>query len=1018
MNIELEERLIDLLAQAVELAPSRRRSFLEQACGEDSVLFREALELLAHEDEVSQFLERAAAMPITKAAPSSGGHTWSPPEEEGASLDQQSGGAEIPPNVDPPALIGKKVRQFRIVELLGQGGMGELYIGFDEVLRRQVAIKAIRSGHLMKAGARTLFLREARILSQLEHPNICRIYEYIEEEFGDFLVLELIRGRTLKDALKEELSGTLKLRFAKQIARGLAAAHSKGVVHCDLKPANIMLTERNEAKILDFGIASVRQAREGAMETSDATWRPREGMVVGTPGYMSPEQARGEPAAAPGDVFALGLLLQELFTGQPAYSRESSGNLFVRMIRGKTEPIHGLAPGLAVLIRETLEIEPSERPSASDVAEKMHWLTVVGSGVHNPEDLVYRAGLEDSIWTRPHLDTEETRREASMGAGRRLAFGFGGAALLILVLLVVAAGWRAFVSRSEPTAVTSAQAPAAETVASQAESEASELVAKRVMVIPFENRTEDQNLDSLGVIIADWLTQGLSRAGRLDIVPLDLAVRSVRFVAQQAGDDSSQVDHFAVAQETGSGIVVSGAYYRQRDELVLRGQITDVTAGKILSATESLRTPLSDPIGVLEDLEEAVRTRVAAQLDRQLAQFGGLVTRPPSYQAYEAYVSGMERYWQLDFDGAIESMKLAAEIAPEFATPRLISASASLNLGRFAEVQAIVTGLNAQREKLAPQDRFYLNWLEARCLGDRAQAVRAARQARDLFPQSQWAEVLGLDALLANLPAQAASALATQSPDRGYLRGWTAHFYYLTAAWHLLGDRTRELEDARRGRVLYPGSMTVVLAEAKALAAAGKEDELFDLLAQSETLSGEFVHTAGSAMTLAAMELEAHGRPKAARRAAEMAVDWYRRRPPEETSEPPYLDGLARVLFVAEQFDEAEEVFGELARKIPESVDYLGYLGVLATIRGDRSALRIIEQLRALDRPYLFGKHHYWQAAILAWRGEKQQATEQLHQAISEGHPFEWPELHPHVDPIWRPLRNDLAFLEITEPKG
>ncbi len=1006
MDLELEERLIDLLAQAVELEPSRRRSFIEQACGGDQVLLREALELLAHDDDTDRFLENPAVVPITRTEPDSGG----------SGVDQHEDSAELPPTVGQPGLIGKKVRQFRIVELLGHGGMGDLYIGFDEVLRRQVAIKAIQSAQLLRASARALFLREARILSQLEHPNICRIYEYIEEESADFLVLELIRGKTLKAALAEKLSGALKLRFAKQIARGLAAAHSKGVVHCDLKPANVMLTDRQEAKILDFGIASVRQAQEIPAETSGATWRPRQGMVVGTPGYMSPEQARGEPVAAPSDVYSLGLLLQELFTGRPAYDRKASGNLFVKMISGRTEPIASLAPGLSAVINETLAIEPAERPSASDVAEKMHLMTVVGSGVHNPEELVYLAGCEEQTQSLIP-DPDETRRQAKAATGRRFALGFGGAALLILILLAAAVGWPGIASRSEPKPVTSAAAPAAEIVA-PAEPAAPALVAKRVMVIPFENRTGDQDLDSLGVIIADWITQGLSRAGKLDIVPLDLTVKSVRFVEQQAGDDAPQVDHFAVAQETGSGIMVSGAYYRQREELILRAQITDIAAGKILSATESLRTPISDPLGVLGDLEENVRTRVAAHLDRLLTEFGDLITKPPSYEAYEAYVSGIERYWRLDFNGAVETLARAAEIAPEFAAPRLISASALMNLGRFAEVHAIVQSLDTQREKLAPQDRLYLNWLEARCLGDRAQAVRAARQARDLTPQSQWAETLGVDALLANLPAQAASALATQSPDRGYLRGWSAHFYYLAAAWHLLGDRTRELEDARRGRVLYPGSMTVVLAEAKALAAAGKEDELFDLLAESETLAGEFVHTAGTAMTLAAIELEAHGRPKAARHAAEMAVDWYRRRSPEEASEFFYQEGLARVLFVAEQFDEAAAVFAELARKNPESVDYLGYLGVLATIRGDRSALRIIEQLRAFDRPYLFGKHHYWQAAILAWRGEKQQATEQLRQAVSEGHPFEWPELHPHVDPIWRPLRNDPAFLEITEPKG
>ncbi len=1018
MDLELEKRLNDLLTRAIGLAPAERRPFLEQACGEDHALLREVLDLLTDEDESSGFLEAPAGLPITKAEPGAipRGSSGFDPQAVGDSF------LDFTQTIDQPDLLGKKIRQFRIVELLGRGGMGNLYIGFDEVLRRQVAIKAIRDTQL-KTQARILFLREARILSQLEHPNICRIYEYIEEEFGDFLVLELIRGKTLRAALKEELSGALKLRLAKQIAGGLAAAHSKGIVHCDLKPANVMLTDRQEAKILDFGIASVRQAQGTMAETSGATWRPRQGVIVGTPGYMSPEQAGGKPVEAATDVFALGLLLQELFTGRPAYYRGSSENLFVRMICGGTVPIEGLAPELTALIGETLTLEPEERPSASEVADRMDWMTIAGSGVHDPEEVVYRAGHEDPT-SPPARDSgtagpETARPETEAEIVVRRLFGLGGAAIggaviAILVLLAAAAGWR-LASRSESEPAASVATPV-ETVA--VETAAPELVAKRVMVIPFDNRTEDRDLDPFGVIIADWLTQGLSRAGTLDVVPLDLAVRSARFVAGQAEDEEVQIDHFAVAQETGSGIVISGAYYRRRQELIVRGQITDVAGRKTLSATESLRTPISDPIGVLENLEDAVRTRVAADLDRQLAQFGDLVTRPPSYEAYEAYVAGMEQYWRLDFNGAIESLRLAAEIAPEFPTPQLISASALMNLGRFAEVQAIVTRLDAQREKLAPQGRFYLDWLEAQCRGDRVRAVQVAREALVLSPQSSWAENLGIEALRANLPAQAVSALAPLPPDRGYLRGWTAHFFYLTGAWHLLREHTRELEDARRGRRLYPGSLNVVLAEARALAALGEEDELFDLLGQIESLPREFLDTPGSAMTLAAMELEAHGRPKAARRAAEMAIDWYRRRPPEEASEPFFREGLARALFVAEQLDEAEEVFRELALKNPETVDYLGYLGVLATIRGDRSALPILEQLRALDRPYLFGKHHRWQAAILAWRGEKEQATELLRQAISEGYPFEWPELHPHVDPTWRPLRDDPTFLEITSPRG
>jgi tetratricopeptide (TPR) repeat protein len=427
---------------------------------------------------------------------------------------------------------------------------------------------------------------------------------------------------------------------------------------------------------------------------------------------------------------------------------------------------------------------------------------------------------------------------------------------------------------------------------------------------------------------------------------------------------------------------------------------------------------VADPIGVLEDLEQSVRTGVASHLDPQLAQFGNLVTRPPSYEAYEAYVVGMERYWQLDFHGAIEAFASAAEIAPEFATPQLVAASAHLNLGRCDEAQTIVENLQEQRRSLAPHDRLYLDWLGARCRGDRNRAVEVARQAVELSPQSSWAQTLGVDALQANRPALAARVLAPLDTDRGLLRGWTAHFFYLTAAWHLVGDHARELQDAQRGRRLYPTSVHAVLGEARALAALGKEEELFDLLREAESFPREFLSTPGSAMTLAALELEAHGRGEAAQQAAEMAVDWYRRRPSEQAEDPFYQEGLARALFTAKKYSEAEQAFRRLAQARGEGVDVKGFLGVLAAHRGDASVNGTVEQLRSLDQPYTFGKQHYWMAAILAWQGEADAALRELRQAVAAGHPFEWPELHPHVDPIWRPLRNDPAFLDFIEPRG
>ncbi|MFL6290531.1 MAG: tetratricopeptide repeat protein, partial [Thermoanaerobaculia bacterium] len=265
-------------------------------------------------------------------------------------------------------LPGFRIGHVRVDGPLAEGGMGAVYAGFDEKLQRPVALKAIRSDRL-DAAARARFLNEARLLSQLDHPNVCRIHGYLESGEEDFLILELIRGRTLREALREGLAPGAKLAAAEGVARALEAAHRKGIVHRDLKAGNVMLTADGQVKVLDFGLARSAGADEPAEDPAPIY------AVSGTPSSMSPEQARGEPATAASDAFALGLLLQELFTGRPAYEPGLSEPLqLVKAADADTLPIQGIDPDLAALIRRLEAAAPEARSSAADAAERLAWI--------------------------------------------------------------------------------------------------------------------------------------------------------------------------------------------------------------------------------------------------------------------------------------------------------------------------------------------------------------------------------------------------------------------------------------------------------------------------------------------------------------------------------------------------------------------------------------------------------------------------------------------------------------------
>ena len=268
---------------------------------------------------------------------------------------------------------GTRLGNYLVRSLIGSGGMGEVYLAHDERLRRDVALKLMAPRLDQEAQAVDRFIREALAVSALNHPNIVTIHETGEAAAGRFIVMELVQGRSLREVIREGATVDQARDLARQVAEALAVAHAQQIVHRDVKPDNVMVRADGYVKVLDFGLARIAMSQHAGDATISA--ETRTGLVLGTLGYLSPEQARGEAVTTASDIFALGILLYELLTGQHPFHAPSPLAVLHSITSDAPVPPSRMGievpPALDQLVLECLQKDARLRPAASEVASRL-----------------------------------------------------------------------------------------------------------------------------------------------------------------------------------------------------------------------------------------------------------------------------------------------------------------------------------------------------------------------------------------------------------------------------------------------------------------------------------------------------------------------------------------------------------------------------------------------------------------------------------------------------------------------